>query len=109
MNICQPVDREPYPTTECAVLIADSFDQIRQNASANVAVLESLLGSLELLASRTTDIERRRVFLEHAQALAELARASVPDRRDQQRVEDRSARLIATLRMNAVEATAAGS
>lgn len=91
-----------------ADLIGDSFDQIRQNASANVAVLESLLGSLELLASRTTDIERRRVFLEHAQALAELARASVPDRRDQQRVEDRSARLIATLRMNAVEATAAG-
>lgn len=84
-----------------ADLIGDSFDQIRQNASANVAILDGLLGSLELLTSRTTDITRRRVFLEHAQALAELGRESVPDRRDRQRVEDRAARLIATLHMSA--------
>ncbi len=92
-----------------ADLVGASFDQIRQNASANVAVLEGLLGSLELLASRTTDIERRRVFLEHAQALAELGQSSVPDRRDRQRIEDRSARLIATLRLNAIEDAASGS
>lgn len=89
-------------------LIGDSFDQIRQNASANVAILENLFGALELLASRTTDIARRRVFLGHAQALAELGRESVPDRQDRQRVEDRAARLIATLQMNAIEDTIAG-
>nr|WP_281348231.1 DUF2254 domain-containing protein [Marinobacter changyiensis] len=91
----------PGPTY--ADLISDSFDQIRQNASANVAVLEGLLASLELLASGTTDIARRRVLLEHAQALAELGQASIPDRRDRQRVEDRSARLTAMLRMNTLE------
>ena len=93
-----------------ADLICDSFDQIRQSAAANVAVLEGLLGSLELLGSRTTDIARRRVFLEHAQALAELGQASVPDRRDRQRVGDRSDRLIAALQMSAIEdTTTAGS
>lgn len=80
-----------------ADLVSDSFDQIRQSASANVTILEGLLGSLELLASRTTDMTRRRVFLEQAQALAELGQSSVPDRRDRQRVEDMSTRLIATL------------
>lgn len=93
----------------CADMIGDAFDQIRQNASANVAVLEGLLGSFELLASRMADIARRRVFLEHAQALAELAQGRVPDCRDRQRVEDRSFHLIATLRMNPIEDATAGS
>jgi len=92
-----------------ADLVGDSFDQIRQNASANVAVLDGLLGALELLASRTTDLARRRVFLEHAQAVAELGQESIPDRRDRQRIEDRSARLLATLRTSAIEESTADS
>lgn len=92
-----------------ADLVGNSFDQIRQNASANVAILEGLLGALELLAGRTTDWAKRGVFLEHAQSIAELGQESVPDRRDRQRVEDRSARLITMLRTNAGKEATAGS
>lgn len=81
-----------------ADLVGDSFDQIRQSASANVAILESLMGALELLAYRTTDRTRRRLLLDHAQALAELGQTSIPDRRDRARVEERSSGLMAALR-----------
>ncbi|MEX0604043.1 DUF2254 domain-containing protein [Marinobacter sp.] len=96
----------PGPTY--ADLIADAFDQIRQNASANVAVLEVLLGSLELLASITTDMARRKVLLQHAQAVAELGYISVPDRQDRQRVGDKSSRLIATLSTSSLERATTG-
>ena len=81
-----------------ADFIGESFDQIRQNAAGNVAVLEGLLGSLERLASRTTGPSRRHVLLEHALAVAELGQQSVPAPRDRQRVDVRSAHIIALLR-----------
>lgn len=85
----------PGPTY--ADMVGDAFDQIRQNAGGNLAVLEGLLGSIELLASRTTPPQRRRVLLEHALAITELSRRSVPAPRDRQRIDDRSARTIESL------------
>lgn len=81
-----------------ADFIGESFDQIRQNGAGNVAVLESLLCSLERLASRTTGPSRRQVLREHAFAVAELGEQSVPAPRDRQRVEAGAARVNALLR-----------
>jgi uncharacterized membrane protein len=80
-----------------ASLLGEAFDQIRQNAGGNVAVLESLLGSVELLASRTASPVRRRVLAEHAQAVAELGHRSIPAPRDRARVDKRSAHVIELL------------
>ncbi len=84
-----------------ADFIGESFDQIRQNGAGNVAILVGLLGSLERLASRTSDRSRRQVLREHASAVAELGHTSVPALRDRQRVEASSARVIALLRRDA--------
>jgi len=78
-------------------MVGEAFDQIRQNADGNVAVLESLLGSVELLASSATSPPRRRALLEHARAVTELCRRSIPAPRDRQRIDDRSARTIELL------------
>lgn len=80
-----------------ADLVAEAFDQIRQNAGGNVAVLEGLLGSLELLAGRTQSPRRREVLLEHARAVAELSERSLSAPRDRRRVADISVRTLESL------------
>jgi uncharacterized membrane protein len=86
-----------------ADLVGEAFDQIRQNAGGNVAVLEGVLGSLGLLAGRTKAPWRREVLLEHARAVAELSRQSLSASRDVRRVADVSAR---TLELLGADATA---
>jgi len=72
-----------------AGLVGGALDQVRQNAKGNVAVLERLLGSLEQLAAATISAPKRRVLAEHARAVLELARRSVPAARDRQVIEER--------------------
>ncbi|HVK16677.1 MAG TPA: DUF2254 domain-containing protein [Fimbriiglobus sp.] len=86
-----------------ADLVGEAFDQIRQNAGGNVAVLEGVLGSLGLLAGRTKAPWRREVLLEHARAVAELSRQSLSASLDVRRVADVSAR---TLELLGADATA---
>jgi uncharacterized membrane protein len=76
-----------------AALVGGALDQVRQNAEGNVAVLERLLGSLEQLAAATIWAPRRRVLAEHARAVLELARRSVPAARDRQVIEECWARV----------------
>ena len=80
-----------------ADLVGEAFDQIRQNAGGNVAVLEGVLGSLGLLAGRTKAPWRREVLLEHARAVAELSRQSLSASLDVRRVADVSARTVELL------------
>ena len=78
-------------------LVGEAYDQIRQNADGNVAVLARLLWSLETLADRTSMATRRRVLLEHARALEELGHRSIPAPSDRQHIDSWSARLVASL------------
>lgn len=87
------VDRGPTFTG----LVGEAYDQIRQNAGANVAVLARLLWSLDTLADLTSMATRRRVLLEHARALEELADRSIPAPSDRQYIKSWSARLVASL------------
>lgn len=80
-----------------AGLVGGALDQVRQNAEGDVAVPERLLGSLQQLAAATSSPPRRRVLAEHARAVLELARRSVPPARDRQVIEacwDRISRLL---------------
>ncbi len=68
-------------------LLAESFDQIRQNAEANVAILIRLLQVLQVLADRTADTERRKALRQQADLIIEAAERSVPSAHDRAQVE----------------------
>jgi uncharacterized membrane protein len=73
-------------------LLSDAFDQIRQNAEGNVAVLTRLLQILEILAGLTTDVQRYQAFRQQAELITETAERSVPaayDRATIQAARDR--------------------
>ena len=65
-----------------ASLLAEAVDQVRQNADANVAVLNRLLEVLGVVAQRTTDAGRRRLLRGHADLVIEVAERSVPSAAD---------------------------
>jgi uncharacterized membrane protein len=78
-------------------MVAEAFDQIRQNAAGNVAVLEGLLGAFALLASRTRASSRRRILWEHSQAVIEVSRRSIDAPRDRERLEEHATRVTRLL------------
>ncbi|MHB8763147.1 MAG: DUF2254 domain-containing protein [Deferrisomatales bacterium] len=72
-------------------LLDESFDQIRQNAAGNVAVLSRLLGALQTIASLTTSPSRRRALREHVRWIADLAERSIVSPYDRARFAGRLA------------------
>jgi uncharacterized membrane protein len=80
-----------------ADLVGEAYDQVRQNADANVAVLEGLLASLERVAGRTASPPRRAVLLEHAREVIDLSERTLSAPRDKRRVADRAARTLESL------------
>ena len=68
-------------------LLAEAFDQIRQNAEGNVAVLTRLLQVLEIVATRTTDVHRRAALRQQADLIAETAKRSVPSAHDRATIQ----------------------
>ena len=78
-------------------LVGEAYDQIRQNAGGNVAVVSRLLWSLETLADRTSMTTRRRVLLDHARALEEMGHRSIPAPSDRLHIDSWSARVVASL------------
>lgn len=77
-----------------ADLVELSFDQIRQNAGGNVAVLARLLEAIQLLQSQTQSTRRRRALLRQAEALAEAIRRTIPAAIDREPLEARAAQLL---------------
>lgn len=75
-------------------LLAEAFDQIRQNAAGNVAVLERLLHSLDAISHLTMNTRRRQALKQHARLIGELAECSVPCRRDLEGIEAAVIRLV---------------
>ncbi len=74
-------------------LVAEAFDQIRQNAAGNVAIMSRMLGALQTIASLTASPSRRRVLREQVQWIAELAERTIESPHDRARVESRLARV----------------
>lgn len=63
-------------------LLGVAFDQIRQNAEGNVAVLARLLQAQATLAGRASDEQRRHAIRQHAEHVVETVKRSVPSARD---------------------------
>lgn len=63
-------------------LLGVSFDQIRQNAEGNVAVLTRLLQVQATLARLTSDEQRRHAIRQHADHVIETVERSVPSAHD---------------------------
>lgn len=78
--------------------VSGAFDQIRQSAAGNVAVLDALLDGLDLLAQRAASRKRRKILVEQIEMVAELAHRTVEAARDRLRLDGRSARILESLR-----------
>jgi uncharacterized membrane protein len=74
-------------------LLAEAFDQIRQNAGGNVTIMLRLLGALQTIASQTTHPDRRRAIHEKVQWIAELAERTIASPYDRERFENRLIRV----------------
>jgi uncharacterized membrane protein len=68
-------------------LLAEAFDQIRQNAEGNVAVLTRLLQVLEIVVGRTADVNRRQALRQQGDLIAETAERSVPSAHDRAAIQ----------------------
>lgn len=77
-----------------ADLVELSFDQIRQNAAGNVAVLARLLDAIELVQRQTRSVKRRRVLSRQCGAIAEAIRRTIPAATDREPLEARAAQLL---------------
>jgi uncharacterized membrane protein len=78
-------------------LVAEAFDQIRQNAEGNIAVLTRQLQALEIIACRTGNVHRRRVLWQQAELIATMAERIATSPRDVAGVQASLARLSQAL------------
>ncbi|MEN6375118.1 MAG: DUF2254 domain-containing protein [Smithella sp.] len=74
-------------------LLAESFDQIRGNATGNVGIMLRMLGALQTIASMTACPSRRRALREQLQWIAELAERTIASPHDRTRFEGRLKRV----------------
>jgi uncharacterized membrane protein len=74
-------------------LLAEAFDQIRQNAAGNIAIMSRMLDALQTIAGLTAGPSRRRALREKVQWIAELAERTIESRYDRARFESRLARV----------------
>jgi uncharacterized membrane protein len=80
-----------------ASLVAESFDQIRESAKGNVAIMLRMLGALQTIASQSASPSRRLVLREQAQRVAELAGRTIASPHDRERFESSLASALAAL------------
>lgn len=90
-----------------AEFVAGSFDQIRQNAEGNVAMLQHLLDSLQDLSDATADPSRRRALARQLEAVTEVIARSVASPRERDALESCARRVANALASDWAEANTA--
>ncbi len=78
-------------------LLAEAFDQIRQNAEGNVVVLTRQLQSLETIAGQTANTRRRQALRQQADLITEVAERTIPSPQDAASVKAASVCLFRAL------------
>ena len=78
-------------------LLAEAFDQIRQNAEGNVAILTRQLEALEFIAGQTVNRRRRQSLRQQADLIAAVAERTIPSLHDGAVVKAASLRLSQVL------------
>ena len=84
-----------------AGLVAEAFDEIRQNAQGKQPIIEKLMQSLGTIAGFATSPMRIHVLLEHALAVSEVARKSRMHQRDRSAMDIIVNKTIESLRRQA--------
>lgn len=74
-------------------LLAEAFDQIRQNAAGNVAIMVRMLDALQIIARLTASPSRRQAVSEEMQWIAELAERTIESPHDWAQFESRLTRV----------------
>jgi len=74
-------------------LLAESFDQIRNNANGNVAIILRMIDSFQTIAGLTASPHRRRALREQIQLITELAELTVKSIHDHDRINSRLAQV----------------
>nr|WP_206171487.1 DUF2254 domain-containing protein [Thiorhodococcus mannitoliphagus] len=80
-------------------LLSEAFDQIRQNAEGNVAILLRLLGALQSIAGQTASLNRRWMLQQKVEEIAETAERSIASPHDRNRLAKRLMRVHEALDM----------
>ncbi len=78
-------------------LLTEAFDQIRQNAEGNVAVLTRQLETLGIIAGQTANTRRRQSLRQQAELIVAVAERSIPSPHDGAGVRAASVRLSQVL------------
>jgi uncharacterized membrane protein len=78
-------------------LLGESFDQIRNSAKGDVAIMSRMLGAFQTIASLTGSPKRRQAIREQAQWIAELAERTLESSHDRARIDTLLARVRETL------------
>jgi uncharacterized membrane protein len=78
-------------------LLDEAFDQIRESAAGNTAVILRLFRALATVARQTADRRRLKYIAEHAARVRSLAERSIESGYDRGRIEAEAARLAAIL------------
>ncbi|MCA9643050.1 MAG: DUF2254 domain-containing protein [Polyangiaceae bacterium] len=81
-----------------AELLAEGFDEIRQSAAGNVAVLTRQLGALETLANATSNAGRRQALSKHVELVLATAEDSIALPADRVGIQAMAQRLSQALR-----------
>ncbi|MCC8986242.1 MAG: DUF2254 domain-containing protein [Candidatus Contendobacter sp.] len=74
-------------------LLNEAFNQIRQNAESNAAILSRMLGSLQTIAVLTSSPNRRWLIRQKVEEIAEAAERTIESPHDRVRFENRLARV----------------
>ena len=72
-----------------ARLLAGAFDQIRDCAAGNVAIMARMLGAIDAIANLTVNPSHLRALDEQVQWIAELADRTIASTHDRARIERR--------------------
>jgi uncharacterized membrane protein len=78
-------------------LLAEAFDQIRDSAAGNVAIMARMLGAIDTISSLTVSPSHVRALDEQVQWIAELADRSIDSTHDRARIERRLSGVRETL------------
>jgi uncharacterized membrane protein len=70
-------------------LLAEAFDQIRDSAAGNVAIMARMLGAIDTITSLTVSPDHRRALKEQVQWIAELADRSIASTHDRAQIKRR--------------------
>ena len=81
-----------------ADFVAEAFDQIRQHADGNVAVMGRLVHSFETLSRITPGTERRRVLLLQVEAVGEMIQRTVRSPRERAALESHATHVADALK-----------